>query len=202
MAMPRPPREQVAGGVYHVFARGNDRAVIFRDDRDRRRYLELVQRSLRRTRWRLLAYCLMDNHVHLIVETPEPNLADGMQWLHGHYGRYFNDRHGRTGHVFQGRYRAVRQRTDEQLRGTIRYVVHNPVSAGLCASPGEYAWSSHRGTAAASDALVDVKRLLWFLDAPQRTGGLRRYADLVDGDEMNRDRFEPLTDRTSGCPKP
>ncbi|MGH2838214.1 MAG: transposase [Thermoleophilaceae bacterium] len=114
--MPRPPREQVAGGVYHVVARGVDRGLIFRDDPDRQRYLDLLGEVIERRGWRVLAYCLMDNHVHLLVETPEPNLAAGMQWLNGHYARYYNDRYDRCGHLFQDRYKAVRQRTDAQKR--------------------------------------------------------------------------------------
>ena len=89
-----------------MFARGNDRQAIYRDDDDRRLYLDPARRTVARKRWRCLAYCLMDNHVHLLIETPEANLGAGMQWLHGLYGRSFNDRHGRSGHVFQGRYGA------------------------------------------------------------------------------------------------
>src|SRR3712207_4617377 len=102
--MARKPRVEFAGAIHHVWARGNDRRAIFRDDRDRLTYLRLLGRAVVWKRWRCLAYCLMDNHVHALIETPRPNLASGVQWVHGHYGRIFNDRHGHTGHVFQGRY--------------------------------------------------------------------------------------------------
>ena len=83
-----------------------------------------------RKRWRCLAYCLMDNHLHLLLETPDPNLSSGMQWLHGGYAQYFNRRHNRTGHLFQGRYGAVRIKSDGQMCVTARYLARNPVDAG------------------------------------------------------------------------
>lgn len=115
--MPRPMRELVAGGVYHAVARGNRGARIFRDDADYAEYLKLLAGVVKRFRWDVLAYCLMGNHVHLVVETPEPNLLAGMQWLHGKYGRYFNDRHDLFGHLFQGRYKVVRQLPVVELWG-------------------------------------------------------------------------------------
>src|SRR6476659_7057647 len=105
--MARKLREEVAGGVQHVYARGNNRERVFFDYADRHCYLGILDRTVARTGWRCLAYWLMDNHVHLIVETPEPNLAPGMQRLHGEYAQMLNERHGRVGHVFQGRYGSV-----------------------------------------------------------------------------------------------
>ena len=138
--MARPPRQELAGAVHHVIARGNAREALFRDDRDRRQYLRLLDETVQRAAWVVIAYCLMTNHIHLLIETPMANLGDGMRWFHGHYGRYFNDRHDRVGHVFQGRYKAVRQATDDQLLRTRAYIATNPVTAGLCAHPDEYAW--------------------------------------------------------------
>jgi putative transposase len=147
MGMARRLRELVAGDIYHVVARGNGGSRIFLDDQDRAEYLRLLGRATGRCRWNVLAHCLMSNHVHLLVETPEPNLPAGMQWLHGRYGRYFNDRHDRVGHLFQGRYKAVRQKTDEQLWHVIRYIALNPVEAGLCDDPEDYPWSSYSALA-------------------------------------------------------
>jgi putative transposase len=141
--MPRKPREEVPGGVFHVYARGNDRRVIFVDDADRRRYLELLGRVVARARWSCFAYCLMDNHAHLLLETPLANLGRGMQWFHGHYARGFNDRHGGVGHLFQGRYGAVRAKSDSQLQATAVYIACNPPEAGVCADPETWTWSSH-----------------------------------------------------------
>jgi REP element-mobilizing transposase RayT len=158
--MARKPREDVADGISHVFARGNDRRVIYRDDSDRQTYLRLLARAVTQFRWGVLAYCLMPNHVHLLIETPLANLGAGMRWLHGLYAREFNDRHGRSGHVFQGRYGSVRVKSDEQLWGVAAYIAMNPVEAAAHAgwmmagcsstSPGPGA-TRESGTARCSD---------------------------------------------------
>lgn len=179
--MARPPRELVAGGVYHAVARGNRGSAIFADDADYAEYVKLLQGAVRRFRWHLLAYCLMGNHVHLLIETPEANLPAGMQWLHGKYGRYFNDRHELYGHLFQGRYRAVRQKSDEQLWQAMRYVALNPVSAGLCERPGGYKWSSYGATLAPSVEPPVLQRLSLVIGARDEEQGLGRYRDLVEG---------------------
>jgi putative transposase len=179
--MARRPRELVAGGVYHAVARGNRGSRIFDDEADYAEYLKLLRGAVKRYGWHLLAYCLMGNHVHLVVETPEPNLPAGMQWLQGKYGRYFNDRHDLFGHVFQGRYRAIRQVTDEQLWQVLRYVALNPVEAGLCRRPRDYRWSSY-GTALSSGAgPVAVDRLFWFTTERGDGRALESYRDLVEG---------------------
>jgi putative transposase len=178
--MARPNRELVPGGVYHAVARGNRGARIFHDDADCAEYLKLLGQVVERFSWHLLAYCLMGNHVHLVVETPEPNLPAGMQWLHGKYGRHFNDRHDLFGHVFQGRYKAVRQEKDEQLLYVLRYVALNPVKAGLCVHPRDYQWSSYGMALKPDPRPVAVDRLAWFTGAPRREDPLRRYRNLVD----------------------
>ena len=98
----RPPRIELAGGVFHVVARGNERALVFRDDRDRERFLEILGGVAVRYRWRVLAYCLMGNHFHLLVMTLEPMLALGMRQVNGVYAQWFNRRHRWVGHLFQG----------------------------------------------------------------------------------------------------
>src|ERR671930_779582 len=148
--MARPHRPQIAGGIYHVYARGNKRADIYRDDVDRMTYLHLLERVVVRQDWRCLSYCLMPNHVHLLLETPEPNLADGMRRLHGDYAHLFNERHGDVGHVFQGRYGSVTITTDEQLVVALAYIAHNPVKADLAESAAGWAWSSHRAVVGAA----------------------------------------------------
>jgi len=176
--VPRKPREEVEGGVYHVFARGNDKRLIYRDDADRRTYLNMLRGTVRQCRWRLLAYCLMENHVHLLIETPEANLARGMQRMHGLYAREFNARHRRSGHVFQGRYGAVRIKTDEQLWMVAVYVAMNPVAAGLCARPDAWPWSSHSAVlAGVAPEWIDVPRLRSYFGS---AGGdaRRRYLEL------------------------
>src|SRR4051812_5041954 len=103
--MPRKPREEMAGGVYHVWARGNRREPIFVDDEDRREYLSRLGETSDDFGWRPLAYCLMSNHVHHLIELTEPNLADGIKVAHGRYAKYFNERHGTGGgHLFEKRF--------------------------------------------------------------------------------------------------
>ena len=143
--MPRPLRQELAGGVFHVWARGNNRRLLFLDRRDREVYLGLLARVVLRQGWLCLAYCLMGNHVHLLIETPRPNLADGMRRLHGEFGQRFNARHSTSGHVFQGRYDSNLITTDAQLWVTARYIALNPVAAGICRLPEHYEWSSHAG---------------------------------------------------------
>ena len=114
--------------------------------------------------------------MHLLVETREPNLPTGMQWLHGRYGRNFNDRHDRFGHLFQGRYKAVRQTSDEQLWHVVRYIALNPVKAGLCDRPRDYRWSSCRPTIVPMAGPLAVNRLCALLGAPARVSRAARTA--------------------------
>jgi REP-associated tyrosine transposase len=140
--MARAPRIQVAGGTYHVNARGVDRAPIFRDELDYRRFLRIFRHVLRVKQWTCRVYCLMTNHYHLIVTTAQANLAAGMRLLNGTHARRFNERYGRFGHVFQGRYDARLIEDEDYLREACAYVLANPVRAGLCERPEDWRWSS------------------------------------------------------------
>lgn len=141
--MGRPLRLQIAGGIYHVFARGNNRREIFYADDDYRLYLWLLARTVDRLGWQVMAYCLMPNHVHLLVETPAADLGRGMQRFHSDYARMFNERYDMVGHVFQGRYGSKLVLDDPQFAMVVGYIAANPVAAGLCADPAEWRWSSH-----------------------------------------------------------
>ena len=132
--------------MHHAYARGVNRVVIFLDDEDRERYLALLGKVVERHGWRCLAFCLMQNHVHLLVQTPGADLGRGMQRLHGVYAQYFNRRHGRSGHLFQGRFGTKVMRSDAQLLLAARYIARNPVKAGLCGEATEWRWSHHRAT--------------------------------------------------------
>ena len=160
--------------MHHAYARGVNKAVIYLDDEDRERYLALLGQVVERQGWRCLAFCLMHNHVHLLVQTPEPCLARGMQRLHGVYAQYFNRRHGRSGHLFQGRYGTKLMRTDAQLLLAARYIARNPVTAGLCGEATEYRWSSHKAT-------LNGSRPGW-LDSPL----LLEYFGVDGGDPVER----------------
>ncbi len=142
--MARPLRIELAGGLYHVTSRGDRQEEIFVDDGDRRRWCELFATVCERFNWVCCAYCLMDNHYHIVVETIEPNLSKGMRHLNGVYTQQFNRTHGRVGHVFQGRYKAILVDKDSYLLALSRYVVLNPVRAGMVKSAGAWPWSSYR----------------------------------------------------------
>jgi putative transposase len=145
--MARPPRIVVANGIYHVTARGNRRQLLFVDRRDRLRYLDFFAEVVTQYGWRLHAYCLMPNHVHLLIQTPVPNLSEGMQRLQTRYAQWFNHRHGFDGHLFQGRFHSVHVRSQLHLMELSRYIVSNPVRAKLCATARDWEWSSFRATA-------------------------------------------------------
>jgi len=142
--VPRPLRLQLAGGLYHIGARGNRRQQIFSDETDYRRFLEILAAVIERFQWRCHAYCLMTNHFHLVIETPEPNISEGMQLLNGTYAQWFNLRYGYQGHLFQGRFFSELIESAYHLLELSRYVVLNPVRAGLCSDPGGWPWSSYR----------------------------------------------------------
>lgn len=146
------------GGLYHVFARGNNRQAIFVDDRDRRTFLLILGDVVEAFSWDGLGYCLMNNHFHLLLETPEGNLSTGMHRLQMRYARRFNHRHERTGHVFGQRFGSVRITSDEQLVTATRYLLSNPVEAGLCTSPEAWAWTNcERARARCGDSFGAVK---------------------------------------------
>jgi REP element-mobilizing transposase RayT len=164
--MPRPLRVELAGGVYHVFARGAVKQTIYLDTEDRERYLRTLGRVTRWMSWRCLAYCLMGNHVHLLIETPKPNLADGMQRLHGAYAQAFNQRHGKSGHVFEKRYGGRVINSDPHLWVVASYIARNPVEAGFCKAPEDWPWGSHQAIANATPPpWLDASRLLSYFEA-------------------------------------
>ncbi len=128
--MVRPLRIEFPGAVYHLTSRGNARNNIYLDDYDRQRFLKILANVIDRYNWLCHAFCLMDNHYHLLIETPDPNLSMGMRQLNGVYTQGFNRIHNRVGHVFQGRYKAILVEKDEHLLELCRYIVLNPLRAG------------------------------------------------------------------------
>lgn len=161
--MPRPLRLRPAGGIFHLTARGNRRQPIFVDDIDRERCFERLDTTVERYRWVCHAYCLMGNHLHLLITTPEENLSESMQWLLGRYAQSFNERHAVDGHLFQGRFTSRLVLSEPHLVELARYIVLNPVRARLCRSAADWRWSSYRATA----GLAPVPRFLtvdWLLE--------------------------------------
>ena len=146
-AMARPLRIEFPFALYHVTSRGNERRPIFRNDRDRKTFLHLLGMAAVHFRWSVTAYVLMTNHFHLVIQTPEPNLSRGMQWLNGSYAGWFNHVHKRCGHLFQGRFHALLVEKEAYFAEVLRYVVLNPVRAKMVERPEDYRWSSYRATA-------------------------------------------------------
>lgn len=171
--MARKPRDNTPGGIYHVFARGNDRAPIFEDDIDRQRYLMLFGSTAASHSWTCLAYCLMPNHVHLLVKAPDGDLSEGMRQVQGGYAQWFNKRHERIGHLFQGRYGAVLIKSTRQLQVTAAYIARNPIKAGLCVKAGEWPWGSRFDDRRRLPRWLDNDRLLqYFADDPVQAARL------------------------------
>jgi putative transposase len=178
--MARPLRILLPGGLYHLIARGNAREPCFRAEDDRRAFLATLEHVLERFGWLIYAYCLMENHYHLVAETPLPNLPAGMRQLNGLYARRFNIRHGRCGHVFQARYRSILVDGDAYLLEVCRYVVLNPIRAGICAEPGAYRWSSYRATNGEAKAELPLAlQSLLALFAPRPALARARYREFV-----------------------
>jgi putative transposase len=177
--MPREPRAEHEPGLYHVYARGIRKTLIYLDDKDRWRYLKLLRKTVERTDWMCLSYCLMGNHVHLLIETRQPNLGAGMHRFHGAYAQYFNRRHGFVGHVFQDRYKGVPIASDPQLWVTAAYIARNPVTAGFCASPEQWQWGSHAAIVEdRAPAWLDRSRLASYFGTSGGEG-IKRYTELV-----------------------
>jgi putative transposase len=148
--MARPLRINAPDLTYHVTARGTGRMPIYRDDQDRLTFLERLAEVVEDCHLKCHAYCLMTNHYHLVVRTLDANLSRALQRLNGPYAQWWNGRHERAGHVFQGRFGAQVIQDDAYLLTACRYVVLNPVRAGLVGGPGDWRWSSYRATAALS----------------------------------------------------
>ncbi len=142
--MTRPLRLEFPNALYHVTARGDHRMPIFLDHDDRRRWLGILDLVCTRFNFIVYAYCQMGNHFHLMVETVDGNLAQGMRQLNAIYSQHFNRQHRHAGHVFQGRYKAILVQKESYLLELSRYVVLNPVRAGLVANPEDWRWASYR----------------------------------------------------------
>lgn len=192
--MPRPPRIEFPGALFHVTARGNERRALFRDDVDREEYLGRLAFYREKFRFRLLSYCLMGNHVHLALRTGHEPLSRVMAGLHSAYAEWFNRRHDRVGHLFQGRYKAFLVQEDRYLHALVRYIHRNPVEARIVRRPSGYRWSSDRFLRRGhGPAWLDVDDVLALL-GDSRPTAVRRYVALVDG-ATTEPTYEPAQAR-------
>jgi len=179
--MARPLRVEFPGAVYHVTSRGNAQTDIFLDDADREMFLHTLAGVISRFGWVCHAYCLMDNHYHLVIETPGANLCLGMRQLNGVYTQRFNRSHHRVGHIFQGRYKSILVERDAYLLELCRYVVLNPVRASMVKDVCQWVWSSYGATVGiiSPPAWLSVD---WLLSqfGKQRRRCMERYAQFVE----------------------
>jgi putative transposase len=178
--MARQLRIEYPNAVYHVTSRGNARSDIFIDDTDRENFLGVTGKVVTRYNWLCHAYCLMDNHYHLLIETPDGNLSQGMRQLNGIYTQAFNRRHGRVGHILQGRFKAVIVEKESHLLELCRYVVLNPVRAGMVKEPQKWCWSSYRftGSVAKKEPYLSTE---WILSqfGQTKTEARKKYRQFV-----------------------
>jgi REP-associated tyrosine transposase len=164
--------------MYHVTSRGNHRHLLYLCDRDRWKFLALLEKVVKRYDWHVLAYCLMSNHYHLLVSTPEPNISPGMCYLNGVYARRFNKDHFLEGHLFERRFRSVEINDEQFALDAARYIALNPVRAGLVRRPEAWQWSSYPinlGHAPTLDLLDDR----WF---PSQFRSAAELSQFVDSD--------------------
>jgi len=142
--MVRPLRIEYPGALYHITDRGNERKAVFRDNIDRRRLIRYLAEAVEKFSLKIHAFCFMENHYHLEIETSRANLSQAMHWLKTAYTVSFNKRHGRHGHLFQGRYHAAVVEKESHLMALTRYIHLNPVRGGIVKRPEDYVWSSYR----------------------------------------------------------
>jgi REP element-mobilizing transposase RayT len=199
--MPRAHRLQIAGGIYHLTSRGNRRQRIFLDDRDRRMFLDIVASAAQRRGWRCSSYCLMPNHYHLLVETPEADLSSGMQEINSRHAMWFNWRYELDGHLFQGRFHSVLVEGEPHLLELARYTVLNPVRAGFCESPARWVWSSYRPTLGLDPKpdFLTSDGLLEHFGGGLETARLRFAAFVQDRDETTARQVRTVSPRSASA---
>jgi len=175
--MARPLRLEFTGALYHVTARGNERRDIFlgNPDDDRVAFLETLSNTCDRFNWICHGYCLMTNHYHLLVETPDANLSKGMRQLNGVFTQYVNRTHARIGHLFQGRFKGILVEKESYLLELARYIVLNPVRARIRRNPEDWPWSSYRATAG-----IDPKPVFLTIDWLLRAFGQDRQQAMAE----------------------
>ena len=191
--MSRPLRLEFPGAFYHITSRGDGREAIFLDHNDFSRFIEHLGEVCQRYNWRCHAFCLMTNHYHLVIETPDGNLSQGMRQLNGVYTQRFNRRHARVGHVFQGRYKAILVDVDAYMLELARYVVLNPVRAKMVKAAGQWYWSSYRYMIGKTSFpnWLEVDRLLCQFST-QRTEAQQRYIHFISAGKQQSSIWQNL----------
>ena len=196
--MARPLRIEYPGAFYHVMHRGNAGSDIFKSIRDREKFLEYIGKAVERYDIKVHTYCLMTNHYHLLIETPHPNLSQAIKWINVGYVAYFNRKRRRSGHLFQGRFKAVVVDADEYLKSLSRYIHLNPVRARMIEHCKDYPWSSYPvfGGYKKAPEWLETDWLL-SLFGQNRKKAMERYREFVES--MQNEKIEnPSKDIVSG----
>ena len=180
--MARRPRLQLPDASYHVMSRGNRKLPIYEDEHDRQLFQNVVGEAVRRFRIRIFAGCQMGNHYHFVLDAPRNNLSDAMQYINGIYSQDANRRRGRTGHTFEARFHSLVVQRERYFRRSCRYVVRNPVQAGLVNDVADWRWSTYKATAGLEDAprWLHTDWLLWAFNAASMDEAHRRYCEYVN----------------------
>lgn len=195
--MARPLRIEYPGAFYHITARGNEQKDIFRDDKDRSQFLGYLETAAGRYKAVIHVYCIMSNHYHLLLSTPEGNLSQIMRHINGGYTTWFNKRHNRYGHLFQGRYKAILVDADPYAGELSRYIHLNPVRAGMVKQPEDYPWTSYgaySGRTKPSRWLTTDWLLQYFGQKP--AAAKKAYVFFVNA-AMGNEEADPLKEATS-----
>ena len=178
--MSRQLRLEFPDALYHLTSRGDRREDIYEDDEDRLAFLEVFSSVIEQFNWVCYAYCLMSNHYHLLVQTPDANLSKGMRQLNGVYTQAYNRRHHKTGHLFQGRYKSILVDKDNYLTELSRYIVLNPVKAGMVERPNQWEWSSYQAMVGEAPAPVWLSSDFMLSQfGVQRKTAIRKYQEFV-----------------------
>jgi REP element-mobilizing transposase RayT len=196
--MARPLRIEYAGAFYHVMHRGNAGEDLFRSESDREKLLHYFSKAVERYAIKVHTYCLMTNHYHLLIETPQPNLSQAIKWINVSYAAYFNHKRKRRGHLFQGRFKAVLVDADEYLKHLSRYIHLNPLRAGMVENCRDYRWSSYPafGGYTKPPEWLETHWLLSIFGNDQREAK-KRYRDFVE-EAQNQEIDDPSKDVVSG----
>lgn len=197
--MARPLRIQFPGAVYHISSRGNERKAIFKSRRDRAKFIEYLQSATERYGAAIYCFCLMDNHYHLLMETPEGNLSQIMQHINGSYTTYYNVKRKRAGHLLQGRYHAILVEADSYALELSRYIHLNPVRAGIATRPEEHFWSSyvHYTDGRNQPDWLQTSSILAYL-SQKESDARKRYRKFVQ-DKLGSNYPSPLKMATAGA---
>jgi REP element-mobilizing transposase RayT len=180
--MARRPRLQIPGAAYHVMSRGNRKLPIYEDDHDRRLFQNTVSEAVRRYKIRIFAGCQMGNHYHFVLDCPRNNLSDAMQHINGIYSQDANRRRGRAGHTFEARFHSLVVQRERYLKRSCRYVVRNPIQAGLVEHAADWPWSTYRATAGLEEAprWLYTDWLLWAFETESMDEAQCRYREYVN----------------------